>query len=293
MEQDYIMLRPLKPVFSGYLREAESILGLSSFPDENAVHDVRVLMKKAKAVLRITHPQLNKEFGIKEKKVLREIGRIMSPWRDNAVLRKTLKSLKKENPDIFLRLKSNEKINELMKKPVTSTEVPENLVADLQKIREILRKSGYSIRFEPMNNLNPNLLLKELESAYNKVVSNYIISRNKPKQANLHEFRKRSKDFLYQLWFFRPLNPGAIKTLEKKLDSMTRDLGKYNDLAQLIKDIGYNYRTSENDPALDELILIIRNEQDLFLSKVWPVAHKIFHPGQKLVNVLGYKILLI
>ena len=74
---------------------------------------------------------------------------------------------------------------------------------------------------------------------------------------------------------------------------MTQNLGKYNDLSQLIKAIGYKLDISPNNPALDELIIIIKEEQDKYLSKVWPVAHKIFCPGQKLVNILGFKLLVI
>jgi len=44
---------------------------------------------------------------------------------------------------------------------------------------------------------------------------------------------------------------------------------------------------------MDELIIKIREKQDTYLSKVWPVAYKIFCPGQKLVNVLGFKLLVI
>ena len=234
------------------------------------------------------------EFAEREKQALREVGRIMCSWRDTSVLRKTLKYLKKDHPDIFSKLEDNEKLTSLMKKPEpvqdTSGEICRK---DLQQIREILNKTGYRIRFEPMNNLDPQLLIKELEVTYNRVVNNYLICRNNPKQPNLHELRKRSKDFLYQLWFFRPLNPSVIKALEKKLDTMTQNLGKYNDLAQLVKTIGYKYDISANQPALDELAVIIREEQDQYLSKVWPVAYKIFCPGQKLVNVLGFKLLVI
>jgi hypothetical protein len=38
---------------------------------------------------------------------------------------------------------------------------------------------------------------------------------------------------------------------------------------------------------------MIKEEQDKYLLKVWTVAHKIFCPGQKLVNILGFKLLVI
>ncbi len=180
-----------------------------------------------------------------------------------------------------------------MKKPEPVQELTEDMQNDLSRIMEILNKTNYRIRFEPMNNFDPQLLIKKLEITYNIVADNYLVSRNNPNQAKLHELRKTSKDFLYQLWFFRPLNPSVIKALEKKLDTMALNLGQYNDLAHLVKSIGYKYDNNANQPSLDELAIIIKEEQDRYLSKVWPVAFKIFRPGNKLVNVLGFKLLVI
>jgi len=293
MEQDFIKLRQIKPSFAGYISEAQKLLETELFPDEDTVHDVRVLMKKARAVLRMISSQLTGEYAAREKIALREVGRIMSSWRDTSVLRKTLKYLKKDYPDIFMKLGDNEKIAGLMKKKEKIAEPPQEIMSGLQNIKEILNKSGFRTRFEPMNNFDANKLLIELEVTYNQVVNIYVASRNNLRQKDLHEFRKRSKDFLYQLWFFRPLNPSVIKKLEKDLDSMTQNLGKYHDLAQLVISIGYDYKNELNDPSLNELGIIIRNKQDQYLSKVWPVAYKIFCPGQKLVNILGFKLLVI
>jgi hypothetical protein len=44
---------------------------------------------------------------------------------------------------------------------------------------------------------------------------------------------------------------------------------------------------------MDELAILIHGEQDRYLSKVWPAAYKIFCPGQKLVNILGFRLLVI
>jgi hypothetical protein len=34
-------------------------------------------------------------------------------------------------------------------------------------------------------------------------------------------------------------------------------------------------------------------QQDRYIARVWPSAHKIFCPGQKLINVLGFRLLVI
>ena len=84
-----------------------------------------------------------------------------------------------------------------------------------------------------------------------------------------------------------------MKNIEKRLDSMTQNLGKFNDITQIIKSLGYDHKSESNPHALNELIIRFRDAQDDYLEKVWPSACKIFCPGQKLVNVLGFKLLII
>ena len=265
---------------------------MSPLPDEKVVHDIRVLMKKARAVMKLIESQVDAEGYTRDYYAFREAGRIMRIWRETSVHRKTLKDLKKDHSKIFSMV-SDEKIEALMKKPDPLPEAPVAITNDLEKINELLDKAGYRLRFQAMDKLDPKVLIKVLDDTYNGVVEKYLVCRNNPKPVNLHLFRKRAKDFLYQLWVFRPLNPTVIKALEKKLDTLTQNLGKYNDLVQLVNILDYKYSVSANTPALDELIIVIREEQDRYLSKVWPVAYKVFCPGQKLVNVLGFRILMI
>jgi CHAD domain-containing protein len=144
-----------------------------------------------------------------------------------------------------------------------------------------------------MNRLDPQLLVKQLELTYTRVSDVYLACRNNPKPESLHQFRKMAKDFLYQLYIFRSLNPSVVKSLEKSLESLTQNLGKFNDLYQIIKALGYKYKEGANLPALDELIIKLHDAQDHYLAKVWPIAYQIFCPGRKLVNVLGFKLLVI
>jgi CHAD domain-containing protein len=137
-----------------------------------------------------------------------------------------------------------------------------------------------------MGNLDPILLFKQLDSVFLQVTEYYIAARNDLRPVRLHEFRKKTKDLLYQLWFFRPLKPAIVKSLEKKLTVMTDNLGKYNDLAVMLRELDYRYEPGKNVPALDELAIAVRHEQDRYLSRVWPPAYRIFRPGRQLSDVL-------
>jgi CHAD domain-containing protein len=293
MEPDYIKLKEIKPALSGYIRESQELLKAAPVPDEDIVHDIRVLMKKSRAVLKLVAPQIDKEYFDRNMFAFREVGRCMCTWRDTSVHRKTLKELKKSYPDIFSLLQEHEKIASLLRKAEPSSEPSEDMKAELDKIADLLNKAGFRIRFETMNMIDPQILLKELEVSYSMVVDIYIKCRNNPRPKYLHEFGKKSKDFWYQLWFFRPLNNQVVKQLEKKLDRMTQNLGRYNDLTQLVIALEYEYIKNRSLPALDELIIKIREIQDKYLAKVWPVAYEVFCPGQKLVNILGFKLLVI
>jgi CHAD domain-containing protein len=293
MVTDIVKLKETKPALAAYIRESQALLKRSVIPGDDVIHDVRVLMKKSRSVLKLASSQFENGTFSRDIKAFREVGRIMCCWRESAVHRKTLKELKKEFPDLFMKLTENENIMTLLKKPETSVMPSEMGASCLEQIAVILNKAGFRIRFQSMDKIDPKLLLRELEVTYLRVTDTYLRCRNNPRSDKIHEFRKKMKDFLYQLYFFRPLNPSVVKSLEKKLESLTQYLGKYNDLTQVVIKIGYKYPDESNLPALDELIVKIREKQDRYLSKVWPLAYEIFCPGQNLVNVLGFKLLVI
>jgi CHAD domain-containing protein len=293
MVTDTVRLKDIKPVLSGYISDSRAMLNPSSIPDDESVHDIRVLMKRSRAVIRLLANHLDEESCQREYSAYREAGRILGTWRDHSIHRKTLKSFKKETPEIFSAFAENVRINELLQKYEPPADVPQEVKADIEKINDILSKSAFRMRFYTLDKLDPQVLLKELEKSYKMAADTYLKCRNVSKPVLIHELRKKSKDFLYQLYFFRPLNPEAVKGLEKKLETLTSNLGKYNDLTHLLEAMDYKYDNPENSTELNELSVLIRNRQDQYLEKVWPQAFKIFCPGQKLVNLLGFKLLVI
>ena len=290
MIPDFVKLKEIKPVLCGFIREAQFRLDPDEIPDENVVHDIRVLMKRSRATIRLLKSQMDEESFIREYSALREVGRIMRSWRETSVHRKLLKYLKKKYPELFSHLTDNEKINLLLNKPDPEKAPSPEMKKDIENIMGLLHKSDYRWRFRSMNNLDPHLLLKELEITFNSASFSYLKARNYPTSVNVHEFRKITKDFLYQLWYFRSLKPKVIKDLEKRLENLAQNLGKYNDHSVLIKTLDYKYPSPDNSSAADELAVLIKGEQDRYLMKVWPAAFRIFRPGKNLVSVLGFKV---
>lgn len=289
-EKETKQFREIKPALTGYIRDSLVLLNQLPVPDDNAIHDIRVMMKRQRATIKLVKPLLEEAAYQREYLAGREIGRILCSWREMSVLYKTAKALKKENPKLFLKMWDNEKIQNLLRKPYSTWANAGEQSKSVKEIRARLNKAQYRVRFLNLKEPDISLLLEELGRNYLIAAKAYLECRNDPRQKLLHEFRKKSKTFLYQLYYFRPLNQPAIKSLEKKLDYLTQNLGKYNDLGQIRDMIGYKYGNPGNSAVMDELAVVIRDKQDKYLSKVWPSAYRIFAPGKNPEDLLGFTI---
>ena len=293
MESGNIKLKDIKPELTEYIKEALVLLKQAPVPDENTIHDIRVLMKKSRAVMKLISDQVEADSFQRDFNAYREVGKLLSTWREASVHRRTLKDIKKIYPDIYDAVRNNPKIEALMLKPETVKEPDQEMKEKLELIEEHLTKAGYRLRFQVWNEHDSVKLLNRLETSFKTVTDVFLACRHNPEQANIHRFRKRTKDLLYQLWFFRPLNPKEVKNLEKKLDVLSQNLGKCNDLSVLLNAIGYRYSGTAGDPGIENLALAIRREQDKYLSEIWPPADKIFSPGKSLFKKLGFRILIL
>jgi len=289
-EKEIKQFREIKPALTGYIRDSLVLLNQLPVPDDDAIHDIRVMMKRQRATIKLVKPLLEEDAYQREYLAGREIGRILCSWREMSVLYKTAKALKKENPELFLKMWDNEKVQNLLRKPYSTWANASEQIKSVKEIRARLNKAQYRVRFLNLKEPDINMLLEELGRNYLIAAKAYLNCRNDPRQKLLHEFRKKSKTLLYQLYYFRPLNQRAIKSLEKKLDYLTQNLGKYNDLGQIRDMIGYKYGNPGNSSVMDELAVVIRDKQDKYLSKVWPSAYRIFTPGKNPEDLLGFTI---
>jgi len=279
--------RDIKTSMAAWFSGSLELLAGQPVPGDEAIHDLRVLMKKHRAAIRLVKHLLDDDVYQREYGAARETGHLLASWRESAVLRKTVRGLKKDNPGLFVRLHDNERIQGLLRKPYSSWAEAGAQAKTVIEVAERLRKAQYRLRFLSLKDPDMRPLLEGLEESYRIAAAAYLACRNKPAPGLLHEFRKKSKTFMYQLIFFRHMDQPAVKQIEKKLSMMTQNLGKYNDLVQVVKITEYRFGAAGNSDSDDELAVVIRDKQDKYLQKVWPVAYRIFAPGRKLQDLLG------
>ncbi|MGQ9621646.1 MAG: CHAD domain-containing protein, partial [Bacteroidales bacterium] len=153
MIPDQVRIKDIKPALSGYITQSLRLLKRSSVPDDDAVHDIRVLMKKARATMKLLTPQIDEKTFEREYNSFKEAGLLLASLRETSVHRKTLKSIRKSHRGLFSRLETNEKIRNILKKE-SDIILSEEQKKRLLHLEEILVKSLYRIRFLQMNSLN-------------------------------------------------------------------------------------------------------------------------------------------
>jgi len=279
--------KDIKSSMTCHITDSLQLLSRNPLPDSKAIHDIRVMMKKHRAAVRLVRPLLEESVYRREYLAGRETGRVLASWRETAVIRKTVKALKKENPELFLKLWDNEKIMSLLRKPYSTWEEAGLQAETVREVADQLTKANYRLRFISLREPDFHLLLGELEKNYDVAAAAYLACRNNPKPRLLHEFRKKSKTLMYQLGYFRHLNTSQVKSMEKKLDAMTQNLGRFNDLVQVMTLTESRLGAKDNSDVANELAIVIRDRQDRYLMKVWPVAYCLFTPGRKLQDLLN------
>ncbi|HBC77633.1 MAG TPA: hypothetical protein DCZ51_03330, partial [Bacteroidales bacterium] len=177
MTESHFNLINIKPVLCGYIEEAQQIL-IPGVPDEKVIHDVRVLMKKSRASVKLLKTQTDEAIFIREYSAFREVGRIMSGWRENSVHWKLLKDLKRRFPELFSRLKDNENINLLISIKQLRNEPSPEMKNDFEKVIGILHKAAFRIRFRAMNNPDQKLIREEIEKTFENVSACFLKARN-------------------------------------------------------------------------------------------------------------------
>lgn len=203
-----------------YLDESIALLALP-YMDEEAVHDLRVLMKQLRALTRLysSHGARTVMTGINS--VLRDVARVFSAQRDAHVLVETLEQVASASDrTVAARLREISREMTEQTGAVTQDMSPANLIADLQWVRS---------RWRLLQRDDAAFLTDALTRSYRRCRKTGRMALRRREPHELHEWRKRVKYFYYQLSVVEMADPWLTGQKEqlRRLGSM---LGKVHDL---------------------------------------------------------------
>ncbi len=207
------------------------------------VHDARKRFKKVRAVLKLIRPAISPGAYRAANDAFRDAGRPLTEVRDAKALVETLDELEKQRPA------------ELPRQPLR--EARDALKARQERVRkEVLEEQGAADKVaaavEDVRRRLKRLTINEkgwsafgpgLKQSYRRGLDAFAAATVDPTTENLHEWRKRVKDFWHQLQLFRPSRPQVLEGLADQAHHLADLLGDDHNLAVLRQLIAQQPRT--------------------------------------------------
>ncbi len=198
--------------------------------DLESVHEARKHIKKLRALLRLIRGKLGYKNYHRQTTILREVAHRLSDVRDATIQLKTLASLYRRHSSQFskkefFRLKKI--FSGMQRKQLHALKASKghNKTKFKRVEHEIARWKIRGIK-------KPDLQLG-IENAQHRFMEACQKAKSAPDDKTIHEWRKRTKDLLYESGFLENLKPKFHFRAVKWLKKLAKHLGDAHDLAVL------------------------------------------------------------
>jgi len=200
---------------------------------DRSVHLARKELKRARATLRLLRDALGRSTYKKENAALREVASPLSAVRDGRVLLDALRSLIDYYgaPAAALPLGKFQRSLIRRRSQLRSSILEKR--APLREARKSLRAAQTRAAHWHVGRHGWSVLGAGLKRTYGRARRALQKVLRQASDEHLHEWRKQTKYFWYQLQIFTPLAPGPIGELESAARKLADFLGDDHDLAVL------------------------------------------------------------
>ena len=207
---------------------AELTDGLKTDP-VTAVHDARKALKKERSLLRLARGPMKPSERRAINAALRDAGRRLSDARDAEVMIQAVDDLSTRYAGQLPKRTFNAIKSHLNKQAAGARAS----LADASAVADELRGLRAGVDDWRMRGDGWKAIGDGLEEGYRRGRRAYRRARRKPTTENLHEWRKRAKDFWYHVRLLEPLSPAALHGYAKEAHELSDLLGDDHDLAVL------------------------------------------------------------
>jgi CHAD domain-containing protein len=199
---------------------------------DESVHSARKQIKKARATLRLLRPRLSHKQYRAANTRLRDAARPLSAARDAAVLRKALQRIQTGRQNAGIRREVME-VERMLAREQSNAQhrlVSRDGVPHSRRLLKQVR--ARAARFH-LGRHGWSTIGAGAGRVYRQGRKALQAVHCAPSDAAFHEWRKQVKYLRHQLELLRPIWPGALGTLTRKLESLGDQLGDDHDLVVL------------------------------------------------------------
>jgi len=227
--------QPQEKIRDGFVRVLRKIsarglsLTYSHEPTDELIHEGRLLIKRARALLWFARPALALSTYARARARLRTAAGLLADQRDLAVTQATLEQLAREASNtrdraalaqIFRSIVRNSPVGEAPKKTLRQA---------LQKAVKVLLQSVDKIKRSATDRAAWPSPSERMAEAFRAMREAGKKARHTGKDTDFHEWRKKSKRLLYQLELTRSEPGRRMARAMKRIEKLQDNLGAYHD----------------------------------------------------------------
>jgi CHAD domain-containing protein len=242
-----------------FVEEAEGILDVGDAPlGEAAVHDLRVLCKRLRAVWQLLTPALGRDRTRQPEQALRAAARSLASHREAHVARRTIERLARRHAHDDEERAALRALAPLVAQRWPEAQAEPSLAAPL--------RDAFAAQRTALTSLPADLEEADLAAG---LLRSYVRAREQGRRAALlreaaawHRCRRWAKYELYQLELLAPSHPDGRRA--QRLSRLGETLGRFNDLCTL-RSVAEQGRTQllHRGAAVSVVRILAREERSL------------------------------
>ncbi|HEV7224587.1 MAG TPA: CHAD domain-containing protein [Pirellulales bacterium] len=241
----------------------------------DAIHDIRLHLKKLRAVLRLVRGELGGDYQV-ENACFREAGHALSEPRDAQAALKQLGELARRAGQLHGDDASFRDALELLRGRLTENQraLDERSTAELwNRIADALRSAAARVESWSSKVRGFETIADGLENSYRRGRRAMIAALRDPRPEMLHEWRKQAKYHRYQINLLEDAWPELMKSRTASLKRLSDLLGDDHDLVVLAESA--RNQLAGHD-ALPRCIELVDRRRDELFEELKPLGRLLY-----------------
>jgi CHAD domain-containing protein len=223
--------RTLTLLLQDILASGRKPLDQPDITDAVAVHDLRKVLKRWRAILRLIGPVIGDEAEALRIEA-RDLAREMSSARDGRAALEALEDLGEDLPSLSPRSRTT--IGERLAELGANAEAAALTPALKARVVEMLGRAAVIVERWPIGRFDSAEVTKQLTTTYRKARAAEPTEWSHADPEALHRFRRRVVEHRYQMELVEPAWPKLIRVWISEAQRLRDRLGAHQDLAVLL-----------------------------------------------------------
>jgi CHAD domain-containing protein len=254
LKDDETLSDGIKRIVVEQIDEALDQMQAANGNQDNVIHDVRVCLKKIRAVLWLVQPELEGDIFRQEHVCYRDAGRRLSAVRDTAAMLETLDKLTGRFADQLA-----DDAFTALRKPLRQSSTGRQLEKKkaLSEVAKTMRMARPRVASWPLRHNDFSAVGQGLKRVYKRGRRSFADAFEHPSVENFHEWRKQVKCLWYQIRILKPIWPPMMERLADELEALGEYLSDDHDLAILRQHVLEQTEKAGDRTDLEALVALI------------------------------------